>query len=236
MAGGRAKLGEIISVKTLVDSVYTGRLRALPPEGQQTGIFKNAVAGRVAVGPEGLAGDAQADRRVHGGPEKAVHYYPAEHYAGLAAEVPERAGLLHPGALGENLSGQGLTEQNVCIGDVFALGSCHLQVSQPRQPCWKISHKLDHPSMSRLIAAKGWTGWYFRVLQEGEIAAGDVLELIERPAPECNLARLWVACQQHRADPRELQLLAAAAGLNEAWSRRLRERAAWLLSQEVPPC
>jgi MOSC domain-containing protein YiiM len=223
-------------VKTVVDFVYTGRLRSLPPEGQQTGIFKNAVAGRVAVGLEGLAGDAQADRRVHGGPEKAVHYYPAEHYAGLAEEVPERAGLLHPGALGENLSARGLTEQNVCIGDVFALGSSRLQVSQPRQPCWKISHKLDHPPMSRLIAAKGWTGWYFRVLQEGEIAAGDVLELIERPAPECTLARLWAVCQLHRADPRELQLLAAAEGLNDAWSRRLRDRAAWLLSQDVPPC
>lgn len=222
-------------MKVVVDSVYIGRLRPLPPEGQQTGIFKSAVVGSVAVGLEGLVGDAQGDRRVHGGPEKAVHYYPAEHYAGLAEEVPERAALLQAGALGENLSARGLTEHNVCIGDVFALGSCRLQVSQPRQPCWKISHKLDHPPMSRLVAEKGWTGWYFRVLQEGEIAAGDMLELVERPAPECSLARLWTACQLHRADPQELQLLAAAPGLNGAWSRRLRDRAAWLLSQGLPP-
>ena len=223
-------------MKVVLDSVYTGHLRSLPPEGQQTGIFKTAVEGRVVVGPEGLAGDVQGDRRVHGGPEKAVHYYPAEHYVGLAMEVPERAAALQPGALGENLSARGLTEQNVCIGDVFALGCCRLQVSQPRQPCWKISHKLDHPPMSRLIAEKGWTGWYFRVLQEGEIAAGDTLELVARPAPECTLARLWTACQLHRADPQELQFLAAASGLNEAWSRRLRDRAAWLLSQTLPPC
>ena len=177
---------------------------------------------------EGLAGDMQADLRVHGGPEKAVHYYPAEHYAALAARVPALAGVLIPGVLGENLSGRGLTEDSVCIGDVFAIGTCRLQVSQPRQPCWKISHRLGHEPMSRVIADAGLTGWYFRVLEAGEISAGDGIECVERPAPGLTLARLWTARLAHRPDPAELRCLAAAPGLNPDWVTRLVERAAWL--------
>jgi len=215
-------------MKSRIESVFVGALRPLPPEGQQTGMFKMAVTGPVAVGREGLAGDVQADRRVHGGPEKAVHYYPAEHYAALAARVPALAGVLIPGVLGENLSGHGLTEDTVCIGDVFAIGSCRVQVSQPRQPCWKISHRLCHAPMSRVIAEAGLTGWYFRVLEAGEIRAGDGIECVERPAPGLTLARLWIARLAHRPDPAELRCLAAAPGLNPDWAKHLAERAAWL--------
>ena len=215
-------------MKPRIDAVFVGALRPLPPEGQQTGMFKMPVTGPVAVGREGLAGDMQADLRVHGGPEKAVHYYPAEHYAALAARVPALAGVLIPGVLGENLSGRGLLEDTVCIGDVFAIGRCRLQVSQPRQPCWKISHRLGHEPMSRLIADAGLTGWYFRVLEEGEITAGAGIECVERPAPGLTLARLWAARLAHRPDPAELRCLAAAPGLNPAWAQRLAERAAWL--------
>lgn len=212
-----------------INAVYVGSLRPLPPEGQQTGIFKFPVSGPVAVGPLGLAGDAQGDRRVHGGPEKAVHYYPAEHYAALAARVPALAAQLVPGVLGENLSGVGLLEATVCIGDIYAVGTCRLQVSQPRQPCWKISHRLGHDPMSRLIADLGCTGWYFRVLAPGLVGAGDSLTLLERPAPGLTLARLWAAHTSHRPDAAELARLGAAPGLNADWARRLRDRAAWLL-------
>ena len=208
-------------MKSRIDAVFVGTLRPLPPEGQQTGMFKMPVTGPVAAGREGLAGDMQADLRVHGGPEKAVHYYPAEHYAALA-------GVLIPGVLGENLSGRGLTEDSVCIGDVFAIGTCRLQVSQPRQPCWKISHRLGHEPMSRVIADAGLTGWYFRVLEAGEISAGDGIECVERPAPGLTLARLWTARLAHRPDPAELRCLAAAPGLNPDWVKRLVERAVWL--------
>lgn len=228
------------TMNSRIDSVFVGSLQPLPPEGQRSGIFKTPVSGPVAVGLEGLAGDAQGDRRVHGGPEKAVHYFPAEHYERLATLVaaagPALVDILKPGVLGENLSGSGLTEATVCIGDVFAVGTCRLQVSQPRQPCWKINHKLGHPPMSRLIADEGCTGWYFRVLTEGVIAAGDAIELLDRPAPDMSLARLWTASEAHRPAPDELHLLAAAAGLNPAWAKRLRERAAWLTNQSAPPC
>ena len=215
-----------------IRAVYVGTLRALPPEGQQTGIFKSPVDGPVAVGTSGLAGDMQGDRRVHGGPEKAVHYYPAEHYPLLAARVPAITASLVPGVLGENLSGIGLTEATVCIGDIYAAGTCRLQVSQPRQPCWKISHRLGHAPMSRLIADLGCTGWYFRVLQAGNIEAGDAVECIERPAPDVSLARLWAVKEAHRPDSAELEYLAAASGLNPDWAARLRARAVWLAGQQ----
>ena len=192
-------------MKSRIDAVFVGTLRPLPPEGQQTGMFKMPVAGPVVAEREGLAGDMQADLRVHGGPEKAVHYYPAEHYAALAARVPALAGVLIPGVLGENLSGRGLTEDSVCIGDVFAIGTCRLQVSQPRQPCWKISHRLGHEPMSRVIADAGLTGWYFRVLEAGEIAAGDGIECVERPAPGLTLARLWPSCAASPQPPASIR-------------------------------
>lgn len=216
-------------MNTVINSIYVGALRPLPPEGQQTGIFKLPVNGPVAVTRDGLQGDRQGDRRVHGGPEKAVHYYPAEHYARLAERVPALAPMLVPGVLGENLSGFGLTEAEVCIGDVFSVGCVRLQVSQPRQPCWKISHRLDHDPMSRVIADMGCTGWYFRVLQEGDIRAGDALELIERPAAGMTLARLWAAHTAHRPAAAETAALAESVGLNPDWARRLRARASWLL-------
>lgn len=214
-----------------LEAVFVGNLRPLPPEGQQTGIFKTAQSAPVRARRGGLAGDAQGDLRVHGGPEKAVHYYPAEHYLRLASHVPALADVLIPGALGENLSAQGLVEAHVCIGDVFAVGAARLQVSQPRRPCWKINHKLGHAGMSRLMADSGCTGWYLRVLAEGDLAAGDELMLVERPAPEMSLARLWNASEAHRPDPAELRALAGAPGLESGWTQRLLERADWLARQ-----
>ena len=215
---------------------FAGGLRALPPEGQQTGMFKAPVVGPVAVGVDGLAGDRQADRRVHGGPEKAVHYFPAEHYAHLTTRVPALADALRPGVLGENLSALGLTEDTVCIGDVFAAGSCRLQVSQPRNPCWKINHRLDHDRMSRIIVDDGCTGWYFRVLAPGVLTAGEVLRLVERPAPGMTLARLAAVKGAHRPSPDELLAVAAAPGLAPDVARRLQARGAWLTNSGVPPC
>lgn len=208
--------------------MFVGGVRPLPPEGQLSGIFKAAVSGPVRLGRDGLANDVQGDRRVHGGPEKALHLFPAQHYARLVKRVPTLAEALRPGVLGENVSAHGLDETTVCIGDVFAAGSCRVQVSQPRQPCWKINHRLEYPLLSRLIAELGCTGWYFRVLEEGSLAAGDELKLVERPAPGLTLARLWTAHTAHRPDPDELATLAIAPGLNADWAARLQARAAWL--------
>ena len=212
-----------------IDHVFVGALQSLPPEGQLTGMFKAAMAGPAALGTTGLAGDRQGDPRHHGGVEKALHHYPAEHYDVLAARWPELATRVGAGVLGENLSTRGMTEYDVCIGDVYALGSCRIQVSQPRQPCWKINHRLEVPGASMFVAETGITGWYYRVLQTGQVAPGDVLELVERPARWLTLALYWTTTVlAHRPDPGLLRKIAASPGLASDKAARLQDRATWL--------
>lgn len=164
--------------------IFAGPVSSLP-DGTPTGIFKRECMGSVWVGAAGLAGDAQADRRVHGGPDKALHQYPVAHYARLAAAFPQAAPLLVPGSMGENLSVPGWDETNVRIGDIFRFGGARIQVSMPRKPCWKIDRRFgaEGMAMKNFIAEEGLTGWYFRVLMEGEVAPGCAFELLERPAP-----------------------------------------------------
>ncbi len=209
-------------------TLFAGGIRPLPPENQPTGMFKRACEMPLWLGAEGLAGDAQADRRVHGGPEQALHQYPTAHYARLATAFPEAAPRLVPGSLGENLSVPGWDEANVCIGDIFRLGDARIQVSRPRSPCWKIDRRFSVEGMATLIDDAGLVGWYFRVLEEGEVAPGCAFELLERPAPAATLAAMWLALKAHRPAPGELEALAAAPGLAARWVQKLAERAAWL--------
>ncbi len=173
--------------------LYLGGIRPLPPGNEPTGIFKDERAAPVWLGREGLAGDAQADRRVHGGPEKALHQYPVAHYARLAAAFPDVAALLVRGSMGENLSVSGWDEDKVCIGDVFRSGDARIQVSQPRSPCWKIDRRYGVVGMMQRIGEQGLTGWYFRVLDEGEVGPGCVFELLERPADAASVAAAFAA-------------------------------------------
>jgi MOSC domain-containing protein YiiM len=214
--------------KTIIDQVFIGGRSALPPEGQPTGIYKRAAAGRVELGGDGLAGDVQADRRVHGGPEKALHHYPAEHYTALAAAFAQVWGELVPGSLGENVTTVGLDEETVCIGDVFRVGGVRIQVSQPRSPCWKIDCKFAATGMARLIAERGITGWYYRVLAPGSIGAGDTLELLDRNAEPVSLSRLWRAQIDRRPAIEELHQLARTPGLAPGWAKKLTDRIDWL--------
>jgi MOSC domain-containing protein YiiM len=121
----------------VVSGIFAGRIGLLPGESRGSAIAKDVLAGPARIGSDGLEGDEHADPRAHGGAEKAVHLFPLEHYEALARAFPE-ARHLHPGGLGENLSTRGLTEDAVCIGDVFTLGGVRLQIAQPRTPCWKI--------------------------------------------------------------------------------------------------
>lgn len=207
-----------------IPKIFLGGLRPLPPEGILSGIVKEALTGPVTLGPEGLAGDQQGDRQHHGGPEKALHLYPAEHYARLATHRPALAAGMGPGALGENLSTTGWNEATVCVGDIFRLGRCLIQVSQPRQPCWKINRRLGEEGLARYIAEGGITGWYFRVLEGGMLHPGDRFELVERPAPTVSLARLWQASHALNPDPAEIAALLTTPGLSPNWIRKLAPR------------
>lgn len=208
--------------------LFAGTLATLPPEGAPSGIFKQALVCAMELGPEGLTGDVQADRRAHGGPEKALCHYPAQHYGALARRFPALAALLLPGSLGENLSTGVWDEHSVHIGDVYALGECRLQVSQPRSPCWKIDHKLGVADVARHIAEEGITGWYYRVLAGGRVAPGMRFELLERNTAAVSVARLWRVHRTHRPDAEELRAVADAPGLAPLWRKKLLERRSWL--------
>ena len=211
-----------------IDLLFAGGLRSLEPEGQRTGIFKRQLAGPARVSHHGIEGDEHGDLRVHGGPEKAVHHYAAQHYASLAQAFPASASALVPGSLGENLSTHGLSERDVHLGDVFRVGGCVLQVSQPRSPCWKIDHRFDARRMSVHIARQRITGWYYRVIEPGVVAPGDRLALHDRQTDRFSIDLFWQVQLAHRPHLDDLQRLIALPGLAQDWKRRLSERVKWL--------
>lgn len=215
-------------MKIPLSGLFAGSVQPMPGDGRPTAIFKQPVAGRMRVTREGLVGDAQADRRVHGGPEKALHHFPVETYALLAAAFPDHAAAFVPGAIGENLSTAGLTEAGICIGDVFALGSARIQLAQPRTPCWKIDARFEADGITRHVADHGIAGWYYRVLDEGEVAVGDALEHVGRETGAVSLAEFWAIVRAHRPARAALLRLAALESLTPAWRSKLAERAEWL--------
>jgi MOSC domain-containing protein YiiM len=149
-----------------------------------TGIHKQPVHGPVMVKKLGLAGDEQADLSVHGGLDKAVYAYPSEHYAFWAAQrlaALKRDEPLSPGAMGENLTLEGLLENDVWVGDRLRIGSALLQVTEPRQPCFKFNAKMGFSHATKMMVQSGYSGFYLRVVETGSIEAGDALVLIPGP-------------------------------------------------------
>ena len=179
-----------------ITAVLTGRVKPLGRRHTPSGIDKSPVKGPLAFGEFGLLGDEQGDLRLHGGVEKAIHHYPFDHYK-FWADVLLKEGrdycgpsFKEAGAFGENLSTIGLTEKEVCLGDIFQLGTGVVQISQGRQPCWKLNERFGVSSMARQVQETGRTGWYYRVLEDGVVGAGDCLCLKERLAPEWTLGRV----------------------------------------------
>jgi MOSC domain-containing protein YiiM len=163
-----------------VISVNVGQPREVLWKGKpiQTGIFKAPVVGPVAVLADRLAGDGQADRRVHGGPEKAVYAYDLAHYAFWQAQLPDTE--LTPGIFGENLTTSGLVDHEVCLGDTFAVGTAVLVALQPRLPCVKLGLRFNDEHFVRQFQKARRSGIYFGVRQPGQVQAGDALVLRER--------------------------------------------------------
>jgi MOSC domain-containing protein YiiM len=190
--GRKRSQGASMSVLPVaVEGIYVGKLRGIGPDASPTGIFKSPVEGPIAVSTLGLAGDIQVDRCAHGGTEKALYHYPAENYAVLRQALPHLEGAFVPGSIGENLSTHGIDEDSVHIGDIFSVGSALLQVSQPRRPCWKVNHKYGNGHIGALLMSEGISGWYYRVLKEGEIALGDSIELRERLPHSVPVRQIW---------------------------------------------
>ena len=209
----------------LIDALLTGRIDPdFAPGRGDSAIAKRAVTGSRRVGLLGIEGDAQADLTVHGGRDKAIHHYPRDHYAGWASALGPTPLLGAPGAFGENISTTGMTEETVCLGDRYRMGSALVEVAQGRQPCWKQTHYLGVPKLVALMVASGRTGWYYRVIEEGAVAAGDALVLEDRPCPEWPVARLFglLIGGKHRGEAEALAALRSHPLLAEEWRRRAR--------------
>jgi len=144
----------------------------------KTAIFKEPVAGAVTIRELNLAGDQQADLKVHGGPEKAVYAYPAEHYEYWRTQLSDVS--FSWGAFGENLTTDGLSEDALCIGDLLRVGSALLQITQPRMPCYKLGLRFNRDDMIKRFLASGRSGFYFSVIEQGDVAAGSKVEILDR--------------------------------------------------------
>jgi len=189
----------------------------------KTGFFKTPIEGPVFVGTTNVAGDGQADLINHGGVDKAVLAYSAGHYPNWRDELsmPD----LPFGAFGENLTISGLSEESVCIGDTFRIGTVIFEVSQPRQPCWKLARRWRMNELTGLVVRNGRTGWYLRVKEQGWIEPQMPVVLIERLNPAWSIARANEILHHRRTDLPLTLALAAVPGLADAWVEELRERA-----------
>lgn len=211
-----------------VVSVHVGPVAPLGPNAVPSGFVKRTVAGRVGATSDGLAGDAQADRRCHGGNDKAVYGYGDAAYAVWRDMFPRHAPRLIPGSMGENLTLAGVDETTVCIGDRVGIGTALLQVTEPRQPCFKLALHFDDPAMPRAMTRSGLSGWYYRVLEPGMVAAGDPHVLIDRPNDSWPVRRFFEVIIA-RADGRELLTeMLAIEGLSEGWKLKALQRLARL--------
>ncbi|MEP5938710.1 MAG: MOSC domain-containing protein [Erythrobacter sp.] len=200
---------------------------AVPFRGQEKSAFaKTPMEGPLAILSEGLDVDEQADRKHHGGPDMALHLYPADHHAFWNAELGGHELLGTPGAFGTNLVVNSIDEEQVHIGDRFQLGGALIEISQSRQPCWKIEHRFDRKGMVATIIKTGRSGWYFRVLEEGSVQAGDQLERIAIGHREWSVRRAFTTLFGPKASQEDLAALAAL----ERLSVNHRERATKRLS------
>ena len=201
-----------VSVSGSVVSVQVGQIAPLGNRHVPSAFVKRPISGPVMVQRLGLVGDQQADLRAHGGPDKAVYCYPIEHYAKWLAECPSAEPLLVPGGFGENLTTLGFDEDGVCIGDIMRIGSFTAQVTQPRQPCFKLGLRFADMQMLRAMIRSGRSGWYLRVLEPGLVEAGASITTIDRLNPSWPIVRLNRVIRGE-ARPDEITELASLRGI-----------------------
>ncbi|MGS3177010.1 MOSC domain-containing protein [Aeromonas sanarellii] len=206
-------------------SLFIGQSAELNPEqapGLVSAIHKQPVDTPLWCGFLGLRGDEQSDRRHHGGPDRALHHYPADHYPWwktwqTALGLPAPRTPWQPAAFGENLSGLGLGETQACIGDVYRLGEALIQISQPRSPCFKLNQRFGYGQLSQVMQLSGRCGWLLRVLEEGRVAPQAELVLVDRPYPELTVKRTADILFNQTRNEEDLQLLLENPALSPNW-------------------
>jgi len=204
-------------------SVNVGMPRSVSVRGGVvlTSIFKTSIKDRRAVRGHNIEGDQQSDLTVHGGPNKAIYCYPSEHYAFWRGQLPGMQ--LDWGHFGENITSEGLLESDARIGDTFRIGSAIARVTQPRMPCFKLNLRFDRPDMVKRFWASGRSGIYFSIVQEGDLAAGDVMERIGAGAEEVSVQDV-VRLHRGDEDSQELFERAMRAPIAGSWKEDIRER------------
>ncbi|BAY74840.1 MOSC domain-containing protein [Nostoc linckia NIES-25] len=205
-------------------SVNVGLPREVTWKGKavRTGIFKEPVNSRVMVRELNLDGDRQADLTVHGGVDKAVYVYPFEHYDYWRDELPDTELTL--GIFGENFTVTGFKEEEINIGDRFKIGSAELMVTQPRLPCYKLAIRFGRSDMVKRFLASRRTGFYFRVLQEGEVGVGDTLELVSRDTNNITVADITQLYVREQNNPELLHRAVQLKALPESWRDYFQEQ------------
>jgi MOSC domain-containing protein YiiM len=205
-------------------SVNVGLPRVVMSHGDpvSTGIFKEPVAGPIMLRTLNLVGDRQADLSVHGGPSKAAYVYPSEHYEYWKREFPEMK--LPWGMFGENFTTAGLFETQLNIGDKFRVGSAMVMVTEPRMPCYKLGIRFDRPDIVKRFLASERTGFYFAVLQEGEVGVGDPIELTERSKDNLKVSDITRLYTREKHNVGLLRSAIKVAALPESWRSYFQHR------------
>ena len=205
-------------------SVNVGLPREIEWKGKivRTSIFKRPVEGRARVSTLNVEGDQQSDLTVHGGPDKAVYAYPSEHYTFWRTELP---GMDLPwGVFGENFTTAGLLEETVHIGDRFRVGSAEFVVTQPRMPCFKLGIRFNRSDMVKRFLQSGRTGFYFAVVKEGEVAAGDSIELLERDDNNVPVADILNLYRGDAGNEELLRRVSELPSLPNSWREYFRKQ------------
>ncbi|RAL15236.1 MOSC domain-containing protein [Aspergillus homomorphus CBS 101889] len=207
--------------------VRTGKVKQLGPGSVTSAIEKLPCPGRVYVTEQGLTGDEQAYEH-HGGTDKALHQYCSRHYEAWKREVPERAHLFNIGGYGENISAESFDETNTCIGDIFQIGpdGVLVQVSEPRQPCFKLNRRFEFAQASIRTQTTRRTGWYLRVLKPGFIQVGDCMRLVRRINPVWSVSKVGNFLWEDRKNVEALRVLSELPGLGEEIAQIFRKRLA----------
>jgi MOSC domain-containing protein YiiM len=209
-------------MKIISVNVGLPRLVLRNDEPVSTGIFKEPVTGRVMLRTLNLDGDRQSDLSVHGGPQKAVYLYPSEHYEFWRQELPDID--LPWGMFGENFTSEGILETETAIGDKVRIGTAELMVTQPRMPCYKLGIRFGRTDMIKRFLVSERTGFYFSVLKEGEVGAGDQIELLEK---NDSGVRVVDVTRLYSSDKENVDLLRraiATEALPENWKEYFRKR------------
>ncbi|PYX28779.1 MAG: MOSC domain-containing protein [Acidobacteria bacterium] len=188
----------------------------------KTGIFKKPVDGRIMLRQTNLDGDRQADLSVHGGIGKAVYAYSSEHYGYWRLKLPEEE--LPWGAFGENFTTEGLLESGVCMGDEYRVGSAVVRVTTPRLPCFKLAAKFRREDMIKRFLDSGFSGFYFSVMQEGEVGVGDAFEFLTGEVPSLTIADFNHLYTAHDPDLELLKRAVEVKSLPESWRERFQAR------------